>query len=81
MIEAPECILGYPLDQLDEVLGSDERRQAFRRWFTGQTGAVCDGMRFDYDKGQYEDTECVDAPHGMVVYEYDVRRFLATVER
>ena len=70
--EAPECTFGYPTTQLGRVLDA----QAYNRlmlWMRGQTMAICDGRRFNYETGEYEPTGC--GPHGPVVYTHDVERW------
>lgn len=71
-LEAPECELGYPLRQLQRVLGI--KYPQFSKWFAGQTGAICDGRKYSYERKEYEPTGC--GPHGMVVYTHDLRNFL-----
>lgn len=68
----PLCTLGYPEEQLREILGS--RWDDFSRWFVGQTGGICEGREYDHDKREYRPTNC--GPHGYVVYPWDVRNFL-----
>lgn len=71
-LPAPTCRSGYPLAQVETILGA--RAAAFWRWHEGQTGAICDGRSFDHDTRQYRDTGC--GPHGPVVYRWDLERFL-----
>ena len=68
----PECQYGYTEEQLSTILG--ERIDAFNHWMRGQTMSICDGRRYDYDKGEYEDTGC--GPHGVITYRWDVQRFI-----
>lgn len=68
----PDCKYGYTQSQLDSILGS--RLKEFEYWMRGQTVAVCDGRRYDYNLKTYVDTGC--GPHGTVVYSWDVQRFL-----
>lgn len=72
-IEPPACELGYPGDQLERILG--DRLPAFGLWMSGQTGVICDGQRYSYERGESEPTGC--GPHGPVVYATDLTRFLA----
>lgn len=58
----PWCKFGYTGEQIKEITG--ERHDDFIKWFYGQTGAICDG-----------EWPC-SVSHGMVVYEWDVERFL-----
>lgn len=67
------CRFGYPRDQVRAVVG-DAQVDAFGKWMRGQTGAICDGQQYNYDLKVYESTGC--GPHGMVVYKWDVERFL-----
>lgn len=71
-IPEPECHLGYTEAQVEEILGS--RLAEFRKFMVGQTGAICDGRRYDHDKQEYEPTEC--GPHGPVYYRVDLDHFL-----
>lgn len=71
----PECKYGYPIEQLEDILVPLNRYFEFNKWMYGQTGAICDGQEYDYSKKDYVATGC--GPHGMVVYSWDVTRFLA----
>ena len=62
----PRCTLGYPEDQLKEMLG--ETYERFGHWMYGQTGAIC----ISSNLGE----PCSAGPHGMVVYPHDLRNFL-----
>lgn len=66
----PTCTWGYPEDQLRELLGESYER--FAQWVHGQTGGVCDGVR--WNGYTYVPTGC--GPHGVVVYPHDLRNFL-----
>lgn len=68
----PSCELGYTLDQLEEILGN--RYDEFLQWMYGQTIAICQGRKYNYDKKQYEATNC--GPHGWAYYPWDLQRFL-----
>ena len=57
----PECVLGYTVNQLEEILG--DRIDEFGQWMRGQTMALCEGQR---------DGEA----HGVAVYPWDLKRFL-----
>lgn len=65
------CKLGMTDADLKRVI---EDLDDFYRWMSGQTGAICDGRRWDSDKQEYVETGC--GPHGMVVYKHDVARYL-----
>ena len=69
----PECPYGYTYGQLEDILCS--RIDEFGHWMRGQTMMLCDGRRWNPETEQYE-TGC-DKPHGVVVYQYDLERFLA----
>lgn len=66
------CELGYPVEQLVEILG--ERLPEFDRWMDGQTRAICDGRRYDRGNCCYVASGC--GPHGVVTYSHAVQRFL-----
>lgn len=70
----PECWLGYPFSQLQDILGEDRAKELFN-WMYGQTMAICDGQRYDHDLQEYLPT-CPE-PHGPVVYAWDFSRWLA----
>lgn len=70
---APECKLGYPSRQVEEIMG--DRLSTFNRWMSGQTRAICDGRNYNHDIKAYEPSGC--GPHGPVTYSWDVQRFLA----
>lgn len=70
--ESP-CHLGYPRDAVEQIFAENVAR--FDEWMRGQTVAICDGRRFDHEAAEYEPTNC--GPHGVVVYEWDLRRYLA----
>jgi hypothetical protein len=73
-IPAPDCVLGYPEYQLEEILG--DRIEEFGRWMRGQTFSGCDARSYNHETKEYEPSGC-DIPHGFVYYQSDVRRFLA----
>lgn len=68
-----ECKLGYPLDQVEQILGAHADR--FSEWMRGQTGAICEGQAWDHELKCYYPTNC--GPHGPVVYGHDLRRWMA----
>lgn len=83
MIE-PECQHGYTWQQVKDILG--RREEEFWRWMRGQTVSGC---QQEPQREWRKDTEapggmCLvdvgpplcDRPHGMVVYPWDVKRFL-----
>lgn len=67
-----ECELGYTRSQVEEIVGL--RLDAFDHWMRGQTAAICDGHRYDYEAREYQPTGC--GPHGVVVYRHDLSNFL-----
>ena len=71
-LPVPECQSGYTRGQLETLFG--DRLDEFWHWFRGQTGSICDGRRYDHEKRQYFPTGC--GPHGPVVYQSDVVRFV-----
>lgn len=69
----PECRLGYTYDQLVDILG--DRIVEFSRWMRGQTMVICDGLKYNHDTREYEKA-CGGVVHGVVVYPWDLKRFL-----
>lgn len=76
MVTLPEpvCPLGYPKEQLLEILGN--RYAYFMGWMNGQTMSICEGRAYDYTINEYKPDACVGNTHGVVVYQWDLRRFL-----
>ena len=70
----PACPLGYTREQVEQITA--EGLTDFDYWMRGQTVAVWDGRRFNYDTHEYEPTECGATPHGLVVYPWDLTRFI-----
>lgn len=70
----PACPLGYTREQVEQITA--EKFDEFAHWMRGQTAAICDGRHYDYGKGEYEPTTCADAPHGMVIYAWDLARWI-----
>lgn len=68
----PECALGYTHSQIEEILG--QRTEEFWLWMSGQTVALCNGTKYDYQNKAMLDTGC--GPHGGAVYPWDLQRFL-----
>lgn len=71
-IPMPDCQLGYTTEQLESILR--DRLKEFNTWMVGQTIALCDGRSYNHNTKEYEDTGC--GPHGLVVYSWDLSRFL-----
>ncbi len=67
------CKYGMTSSDLADVFGEDELAELYD-WMRGQTGAICEGVEWDYDLGDYIETDC--GPHGMIVYRNDVMRFI-----
>lgn len=68
----PECKEGYPINQLEKILGS--RINKFYEYMVGQTMSICNGKLYNHNKKEYESTNC--GPHGIVVYKSDLLTFL-----
>jgi hypothetical protein len=69
------CPQGLTGHDLKEQLGC--RYQDFMHWMRGQTMSICDGMTYNHEEKRHEPTGCVRQPHGVVVYPWDVERFLS----
>lgn len=73
----PICVLGFTSGQVEQIvteqLGPD-KMHLFQDWMRGQTVGFCDARRYDHDAGEYVESGC--GPHGSVVYEPDMRRFV-----
>lgn len=76
VLPEPECPLGYPVTQLQEVL-DEQQFQRLMLWMSGQSGLLCQGTRYNHDLRRHEPTECAQHPHGMVVFAWDVRRWVS----
>lgn len=86
-LPAPACHLGYPPDQIEQILRAPELRKRFWRYMRGQTMAICNqeperewvedpaspgGMRLV----DIAPPRC-DRPHGgPLTYPWDLERFL-----
>jgi hypothetical protein len=66
------CTLGITESELREALGEDYDH--FTAWMMGQTGAICEGVRWDWLKREYVPSGC--GPHGYVVYRSDFVRYV-----
>ena len=69
----PACELGYTTQQVAEITGA--RLPEFLKWFFGQTGAICEGRRYNHKTKKYE-KRCGGVAHGHIVYAHDLERFL-----
>ena len=69
-----ECEYGYSRHQVEEIMG--DRLQEFDHWMRGQTMTLCEGKAYDHDKREYHEA-CGGVAHGPVVYDHDLRGFLA----
>lgn len=74
MIPEPNCRFGYDVQQVEDILGARVHGH-FLRWMTGQTMAICDGRSYSHEEKAYHATDC--GPHGVVVYPWDLERYLA----
>lgn len=70
------CPLGYTDDDLERHFGA-KRGQLHSLWqqLRGQTGAICEGRRYNHDAGAYEPDACGDHPHGFIAYVHDVQEW------
>lgn len=77
MIELPTpgCRLGFTYQQLKEIFPNEDEFYRFGDWMRGQTGAICEGKRYDHDL-KVELVACAGVAHGMIVYPWDVRAFI-----
>lgn len=71
----PECELGYPHSQLEEMF-DEQQMKRLHLWMAGQTQAICEGKLYDHGKGEYYPC-CDGTAHGYVMYAHDVRRWLS----
>jgi hypothetical protein len=74
-LQEPTCPHGYTEDDLTEILGEDGL-VPFWNWMSGQTVMLCDGRKYNHTMGEYVETSCSATPHGVVVYEWDLERFM-----
>jgi hypothetical protein len=72
----PSCPYGYTKTDLESIFGNETAYKAFMTWMVGQTMAICEGREYSYELKAYEPTECSAAPHGMVVYTWDLAQYL-----
>jgi hypothetical protein len=72
----PACTgYGFSATQLEEAMDPQQFRR-LEQWMSGQTMMLCDGRKFNHDTREYEPSDCGGA-HGVVIYTWDVERFLA----
>lgn len=76
-VPAPICKFGYSRQQLQQILG--ERLEHFDKWMYGQGGVICEGREYDRANRIYVENGC--GPHGRVVFEYDLTRYLRMTHR
>lgn len=69
------CPLGLTRDELRERLGNE--LATFDKWMYGQTGAICDGRKYNHEDQTYHPTPCRGNEHGVVVYSWDLNRYLS----
>ncbi len=67
-----ECMYGLTEAELHARFPG-ERHDDFMKWMRGQTGTICEGRVYDYIQKEYRPSGC--GPHGVVVYEWDVKRY------
>ena len=71
----PECKHGFSMRQIDEeIFVHGPVQEKFWVWMRGQTMMHCNSTRYNYDTKEYE-RDC-DEPHGVVVYPWDLKRYL-----
>ena len=68
----PECEWGYTEVQIEQICSVPED---FRKWMYGQTMALCEGRKYNYDTQEYEES-CGGVAHGMIVYPWDLVRYI-----
>jgi len=76
----PRCPWGYPYGQVRTILGSAKATDDFHEWMNGQAQTICDGREYDHEAWEYKPTACADSPHGMVVYPWDLERYVRLKE-
>jgi len=69
----PECRWGYTNSQINEILG--DRVDDFTKWMTGQTMSICEGKAYNHKNKEYVEV-CNGIHHGVVVFPWDLERFL-----
>ena len=69
----PSCPSGYAKEDLELHFGA-KSGEPHPLWtqLNGQTQSICDGRAYDHDARAYYSTACVDCPHGVVAYTWDV---------
>ena len=72
---AHSCAQGHTVKDLVEAWG-EERFTEFYHWWWGQTGAICDGQKFNSETNEYEPSTCHPNIHGQVFYSHDVEKFV-----
>ena len=75
-VDPPECPYGYPDTQLREMLSLREYT-LLAVYMRGQTMMLCEGRRYNHEKGRYEPDACAEHPHGVVIYAHDFDRWRA----
>lgn len=64
------CPIGYTVQDVESL------EPGLGRWMRGQTVTECTGRRFNHDTHQYEPDACAEHPHGIVLFPWDVERYL-----
>lgn len=73
----PSCPLGYSEGDLERYFGA-KRGEEHPLWkqLRGQTGAICEGRRYNHQTREYEPDACrYEPPHGFVSYVSDVQEW------
>jgi len=69
----PSCPSGYSRQDLEQHFGA-KSGEPHPLWtqLNGQTQSICDGRSYNHHERKYYPTPCVDSPHGVVAYTWDV---------
>ncbi len=79
-VEMPHaaCPLGYPIDQVELVLGKERTEQFIEFMRLSKLPiAECTGITHSFLYNRWHTTSCHGRPHGAVYYSVDIHRFLA----
>ena len=71
----PSCSFGYPLGQVQELLGDESRYGDFLVWARSRRVPIgqCTSLQYRYS---FEPSDCPSAPHGPIIYAADLHRYL-----
>lgn len=64
------CPIGYTVQDVAAL------EPGLGRWMVGQTLTTCDGRRYNHETKEYEPTECAEHPHGVILFPWDVERYI-----